>query len=175
MSKMSYYLSYHDTHTINEEKVLYKVLKEECEQEVNNFVYLFCKHINQRSITTNFHFDSMDSSLSRGYVSAQGKIMYCVSTLINLTFLGTYPRLLWHRYTVKQKYQNIIIDREKHWIFVNFYLDILAVIDWNDILNKTLPVNFPRHFISFFIGYINRFLFDKWMHHNNNFLKKNNH
>ena len=77
MSKMSYYLSYHDTHTINEEKVLYKVLKEECEQEVNNFVYLFCKHINQRSITTNFHFDSIDSFLSRGYVSAHGKIMYC--------------------------------------------------------------------------------------------------
>ena len=77
MSKMSNYLSYHVTHTIKEEKVLYKVLKEECEQEVNNFVYLFCKHINQRSITTNFHFDSMDSSLSRGYVSAQGKIMYC--------------------------------------------------------------------------------------------------
>ena len=79
MSKMSNYLSYHDTHTIKEEKVLYKVLKEECEQEVNNFVYLFCKHINQRSITTNFHFDSIDSSLSRGYVSAQGKIMYCVN------------------------------------------------------------------------------------------------
>ena len=60
-------------------KFLFIVLEEVCEQEVNNFVYLFCKHINQRSITTNFHFDSMDSSLSRGYVSAQGKIMYCVS------------------------------------------------------------------------------------------------
>ena len=77
MSKMSNYLSYHDAHTIKEEKVLYKVLKEECEQEVNNFVYLFCKHINQRSITTNFHFDSINSSLFRGYVSAHGKIMYC--------------------------------------------------------------------------------------------------
>ena len=77
MSKMSNYLSYHDTHTMKEEKVLYKVLKEECEQEVNNFVYLLCKHINQRSITTNFHFDSMDSSLSRGYVSVSRKIMYC--------------------------------------------------------------------------------------------------
>ena len=81
MSKMSNYLSYHDTHILLEEKVLYKVLEEECEQEVNNFVYFLCKHINQRSITTNFHFDSIDSSLSRGYVSAQGKIMYCDSNL----------------------------------------------------------------------------------------------
>ena len=30
MSKMSNYLSYHDTHTVKEEKVLYKVLEEEC-------------------------------------------------------------------------------------------------------------------------------------------------
>ena len=52
--------------------------------KLHEFVYFLCDHINQVSITTKFQFDSTNSFGFRGYVSARGKIMYCV---LNRNFL----------------------------------------------------------------------------------------
>ena len=86
-SKRSNHLSYHDAHTIIMRKFLFIVLEEVCEQEVNNFVYFLCKHINQRSITTKFHFDSINSFWFRGHVSARGKIIYCVQNFREMAMM----------------------------------------------------------------------------------------